>query len=134
MSRPIIFKWVWVAEGSRYLRNERLYSVGIRDDGTLHNPNGYPEDEVRPAVEAAIGRRRKRASEAAKRAAVTRAARKERLVYQVVGRLKAGGQLIPGTNCEICGKALGDPDSKARGIGSDCWQFILSMIDGRPAG
>ena len=44
-------------------------------------------------------------------------------------RLKEGGKLTPGTHCEICGKTLGDPESKARGIGSDCWQFILTLIN-----
>ena len=52
-------------------------------------------------------------------------------MYEVVERLKAGGKLIPGDTCEICWKHLDDPESKARGIGSDCWQTILSMIDGR---
>jgi len=33
-----------------------LHNVGIRDDGTLINPNGYPETLVREAIEAADAR------------------------------------------------------------------------------
>lgn len=110
-----------------------LNKVYVNKDGTLYNPNGYPEGLVRAACAAADARRHAAMSKSAKKAAVTRAARKERKVYEVVRRLKDGGQLVPGTHCEICGKGLGDPASKSRGIGSDCWQFILSHIDGRAA-
>ena len=40
-------------------------------------------------------------------------------------RLADGGEFTPGTNCEICGKGLDDPQSLARGIGSDCWQRVM---------
>lgn len=118
--------WKWIRHNG-----ERLLDVGIAADGTLHNPNGYAEDIVRAAIAGAEERRRERRSNAAQKAAITRAARKERKVYEVVARLRDNGQLVPGNHCEICGKGLDDPGSKERGIGSDCWQFILSHIDGR---
>ena len=37
----------------------KLYSIGILADGTLHNPNGYPDDVVRAAVLAADARKRR---------------------------------------------------------------------------
>jgi hypothetical protein len=100
--------------------NGRLLDVGILEDGSLHNPNGYPEDEVRSAVEAANERRHQRRSKAAKRAAETRRQRKERLVYELVERLKKGGHLQPSTHRIICKRQLDDPESLARGIGRDC--------------
>ena len=41
--------WKWLYNEKK----ETLYTVGIYKDGTLRNPNGYPEDEVRAACEKA---------------------------------------------------------------------------------
>jgi hypothetical protein len=117
-------RWKWVRHDGDIYRD-----VGVDKDGSVHNPNGYPEDVVRAAVEGAEARRHARASEAAKR--------KDRMVYQVVQRLRDGGTFTPGTHCEICGRGLDDPDSKARGadvsptpgIGSECWQLILAALE-----
>ena len=51
---------------------EKLYDVGIRAEGTLHNPRGYPGKVVRTAVMAADARKRERRSDASKQAAQTR--------------------------------------------------------------
>jgi hypothetical protein len=128
-----MWKWVTVAEGHGYLRGSRLYDVGITADGTLHNPNGYPEEAVRAAIEGALERKHERRSEAAKKAADTRARRKEREVSKIVAQIKAGGALTPAGSCRLCGKALDDPESIGRGIGSDCWQFVLTVIEGSAA-
>jgi hypothetical protein len=56
----------------------RMRQVGIMPDGTLYNPNGYPEDDVRTAVIAADARRHERRSQASKDAAVTRRQRTSR--------------------------------------------------------
>ena len=118
-------RWKWISNpaGGTYR------DIGVDKDGSVWNPNGYPEDLVRAAVGAAAERRRERRSIAAKRAAQTRQRRKERRVYEVVARLEGGGVLHPGINCEICGRGLDDPQSKARGIGSDCWQLVLASIE-----
>lgn len=115
----------------KYVREggDLYWDVGVEKDGSLYNPHGYPDDLVRAAVCEAEERRHARASRAAKKAAETRRRRRERLVYEVVQRLKDGGALTPGTHCEICGRGLDDPESIARGIGSDCWQVILASLD-----
>jgi hypothetical protein len=113
-------------------RGEVYRDVGIEDDGTLFNPHHYPEDLVRAAVQRAEARLHDRRSAAAKKAAETRRLRKERLVYETVQRLQAGGVLTPGINCEICGRGLTDRQSKARGIGSDCWQLIMAHLTRTP--
>jgi hypothetical protein len=105
-------------------------SVGINPDGTLHNPNGYPEDKVRAAITFACDRRHQRRSEAARKAAETRARRRERKVTEIVTLLRSGGRLTPAANCRICRRPVDDPESVARGIGSDCWQDILAAIEG----
>jgi Family of unknown function (DUF6011) len=119
--------WKWVRDGDR-----RFYDVGVNDDGSLHNPRGYPEDEVRAAVAAAVQRRHERASKAAKRAAETRRRRQEKKVYEVVRGLRLGERYGPRSHCVVCGKGLGDPQSVERGIGSECWQNVMVHIEGRP--
>jgi hypothetical protein len=108
--------------------NGKFRDVGILSDGTLWNPNGYPENEVRAAVLDADARRRIRRSNAAKKAAVTRRERHGRLVYSVAKGIVEGKEYGPRKNCVVCGKGLTDPPSIARGIGSDCWQCILEAI------
>jgi Family of unknown function (DUF6011) len=117
-------RWKYIRCGGDIYRD-----IGVNEDGSVHNPHGYPEDVVRAAVTEAEARRHARASAAAKKAAQTRRRRRERLVYKAVQRLMDGGALTPGTNCEICGRGLDDPESKARGVGSDCWQLILAAIE-----
>ena len=67
-------------------------------------------------------------SEAAKKAAITRRKRTDKRIYEAARRIVDGHLFGPSDNCFICGKGLGDPDSKERGIGSDCWQSILDCI------
>src|SRR5262245_48508390 len=121
-AKPSLYKWVHAPEGTK------LFGVGIFLDGTLRNPYGYPEDVVRAAVLAADERRHKRRSEAAKEAAETRRRRTQARVYQVAKRITSGGSFGPKQRCVICGKALDDPQSVERGIGSECWQDVLGQI------
>jgi Family of unknown function (DUF6011) len=121
-SRSRFYKWV-------RSDHETFYDVGIRKDGTLYNPNGYPDEVVREAVQAADERRRLRRSEAAKKAAETRRQRQEKRVYDVANRIVQGQEFGPRNNCVICGKGVDDPRSIERGIGSDCWQRVLTAIE-----
>jgi hypothetical protein len=109
-----------------------LSDIGILPDGSLHNPNGYPEDVVRAAVLGAETRRHKTRSKAAREAAETRRRRHEQKVYDIAKQLVLGDgtPIGPRSHCVICGKFLNDPESIARGIGSDCWQVVLSAIRG----
>src|SRR5262245_58540733 len=59
--RDRIYEWIYKNDDKR--QEERLFNVGILKDGTLHNPNGYPEEVVRSAF-AAGHRRAKSAKEA----------------------------------------------------------------------
>ena len=117
-------KWKWVWHNCTKLRN-----VGILSDGTLHNPNGYPEADVRSAISAAEAGRAERRSQAAKKAAVTRRVRTEKRVYATVERLLRNDPIGPLANCFICGRGLGDQQSISRGIGSECWQGVLDAIE-----
>jgi hypothetical protein len=121
--KDIKFSWIRAPKPYRV-----LYKVGILADGALHNPNGYPEDIVRSAVLEAIERQKKRRSDSAKKAAKTRAIRMEKLVYEVVQKLKLGHKYGPASHCILCKTALGDPESIERGIGSDCWQRVLKAM------
>lgn len=114
----------WVQHGG-----ERLYDVGVLPDGSLHNPNGYPDDSVRAAVQAAEFIRQQRRSLAAKKAAETRRRRTVKKVHDTAMKTVQGQQLGPRPNCCICGRGLGDPVSITRGIGSECWQDVLSALE-----
>jgi hypothetical protein len=118
------YKWVWLNDE----RRERLFQVGILDDGTLYNPNGYPEDVVRTAVLAADSRHHERRSHAAKEAAKTRQERQQAKVYIVARRIVAGKGIGHRSHCYICGRGLSDRQSIDRGIGSECWQNVLNAI------
>jgi hypothetical protein len=107
---------------------EKLFEVGIQSDGTLYNPRGYPEDDVRAAVLAADARCHERRSRAAKKAAETRRHRQEKKVYDIANRIVAGHSIGPPRRCAVCAKRLDDQQSIARGIGSECWQGVLRLI------
>jgi Family of unknown function (DUF6011) len=119
-------KWRWVWRDAP--RGERLFKVGILPDGTLHNPNGYPEDVVRAACEAAEARQHEWRSQAAKEAAKTRAGRQQFRVQEIAKRIALKQRTGPRGHCYVCGRGLSDPQSIARGIGSECWQGVLDQI------
>jgi hypothetical protein len=104
-----------------------LWDVGRRPDGSLYNPHGYPEETVRAALAAAEERLRERRSASAKQAAETRRKRTDRRVYEVAQRIVDGHVFGPRNHCYICGRGLDDPNSIARGIGSECWQDVLQQ-------
>jgi hypothetical protein len=107
----------------------KLFQVGIWPDGTLWNPNGYPDDTVRTAVLEADERKRIRRSNAAKKAAETRRGRRAKKIYAVAKRIVDGGHYGPRRRCVICGKGLADQQSIERGIGSECWQDVLTILE-----
>lgn len=131
MTTATTTRWKWIYHNAeRPDLRERLYDIGINADGTLHNPNGYPDADVRAAIAGAEERARQRRQEAAAKAAVTRRRRRERKVYEVAQRIATGGTYGPATACVICGRGLDDHQSIQRGIGSECWQFVLDLIEG----
>jgi hypothetical protein len=106
----------------------RLFDLGINADGTLHNPNGYSEDLVRSTILASEEARRRRRSEAAKKAAKTLQQRRKSRVWQIAERIAKKQQTGPRRHCCVCGRALDDPPSVERGIGSECWQGVLDQL------
>jgi hypothetical protein len=106
-------RWQWISRNG-----ERLSSVGINPDGTLWNPNGYPEDVVRAAVLWADELKCARLKEGAQKAAKTRKRRHEIKLQAIVKKLLRDENIGPSTHCVLCKKELSDPQSLARGIGS----------------
>jgi hypothetical protein len=88
-----------------------LNQIGLYADGTLRNPRGYPEDVVRKVLAEAAEAERKQRSEAAKKAAVTRKRRQAKMILQIATRIVEGRETGPRSNCAICGRGLGDPES-----------------------
>lgn len=116
------WRWVW-HEGQRITWPE------FRADGTAH-AEGITERTALEALVSANRRQHERRSKAASKAADTRARRRERLVYEVAQRLKDGGTLTPSARCIFCRRALSDAESRARGIGAECWQGALKVAEG----
>ena len=116
--------YTWVPYQGQVLRD-----VGIRADGTLQNPHGYPPEAVRAAVQAADQARIERRSAGAKKAAQTRRARKDRRAHQAAIDFLEKHATGPREHCYICGRELTDPESVERGIGSECWQDVLRLAE-----
>ena len=108
---------------------KKLFKIGILADGTLHNPNGYPDDVVRAAVLAADARKHDRRSRASKKAAATNSERRTLKVRIIARRLVVGQATGPASRCYVCRRKLTDQLSKSRGVGSECWQDVLSQIE-----
>ncbi len=111
-----------------------LYRVGIRDDGSLINPHGYPESVVRRAVTEARQRIVEKDTTSAKKAAATRKRRTDLRTHQIAKAIIAQEKIGPRNNCARCGRGLTDEESIARGIGSECWEDILQMAEAMAAG
>lgn len=117
-------RYRWIGHGP-----ERLENVGVDPDGVLHNPNGYPEDVVRQAVHAADIREREARSQAARKAAATRARRQATKVYGTARRIVDGNVLGPRAKCSICARKLDDAHSTERGVGPECWDQVLDALE-----
>jgi hypothetical protein len=119
-------RWHWVRHEGR-----RIMQPVLRMDGGViaeaSSADSTPPAVVVRAVLQALQHRHERRSAAATRAAVTRAKRQERLVYEAAQRLREQ-MLTRRSHCRICGRALDDADSVARGIGSECWQSVLAAL------
>jgi Family of unknown function (DUF6011) len=120
------YRWVYHADGTT-----KLHDVGIWPDGTLYNPNGYPDEAVRAAVFVADQRRHERRSRAAKEAAQTRRRRRARKIQAIAK--KGADKVGPRSHCYICGRHLDDLQSIARGIGPECWQDFLQFVEDEDA-
>jgi hypothetical protein len=103
--------------------------VGVLADGSLHNPNCYPEADVRAAIQVAEELRQQRRCALSQKAAATRARRREKRVMEIARQVAAGHSIGPHYNCVICGKELGDSYNIRRGIGLDCWREVLMAIE-----
>lgn len=119
------YKWVWRDSA----RTEKLFKVGIWGNGTLFNPNGYPEDVVRAAVLAVEARRAERRRQSAKKGVATRARRRASQVNSVVKRIAEGKQVGPRYTCACCSRKLTDPVAIGRGVGPECWDTVVGLVE-----
>ena len=103
--------------------------VGLLADGRLHNPNGYPEAELRPLVEAAIERHIQRRQASARKAVQTRGKRHALKVSRIATAILARRPLGPSHYCKLCRKDITDPESVELGIGPECWQRVLRDVE-----
>ena len=103
--------------------------IGISGDGQLSNPNNYPEDKVRAALRWVGAKAVVTRKEATIRAVATRARRRAKVIHGIAAGILADRQYGPRNFCCICEKALTDSESIQRGIGPECWDHILILIE-----
>ncbi len=113
---------------SAVYNGERYYNVGHQQDGSLWNPNGYPETLVHEILEAVAERRRQRKADGIKKAVATRKARHERKIYAIALLILHDHDIGNRETCACCAKVLTDQESIDRGIGPECWQHVLASI------
>src|SRR5262249_35096413 len=111
------------------LQGETLYNIGIDSAGYLSNPHNYPEDKVRNALRWAGAEAEVRKKEGAIHAVETRARRRSKLIHEIAAGILAKRKYGPRSFCCICQKILSDPQSIERGIGPECWDQILVLIE-----
>ena len=109
---------------------EGMADISMSRDGTIDNPNGYPEEDVRTALRNLVGRYLQAVSDRAKKAAETRKRRVEKKVYEVAQRILDGKPGLSGRkSCYVCGKGFSDQKSIGRGVGPECWSHVLARIE-----
>jgi hypothetical protein len=118
------YRWRWV-----YSRNgEIFYRTWINQDGSLHNPNGYPEEVARAAALWADEQKHQKLIEGRKRGVETAKRRREQRIAKITRDFLFGKHIGNLSHCAICSKALGDPTSISRGIGSECWPRLMDRL------
>ncbi len=105
--------------------------VAVRDDGSLWNPNGYADADVRAAIAKAEARLAERKQESIQRGVEKRAKRREQRIWAAAEAIRKGAGIGHRLNCYCCRKALTDPASIERGIGPECWEHVLKAVEGR---
>ena len=121
------YRWITI-HGVNY------YNVGLDRAGNLFNPRGYSNTtELRAELERIIAehqaREHERRSAGAKKAAVTRARRQEKQIWHAASLIVQNERTGPAHICICCWKSLSDPESIGRGIGSECWQHVLTAVE-----
>lgn len=106
-----------------------FHEVAVRDDGSLWNPNNYPEADVRAAIAGAKARRAESKQKSIRQAVETRARRREQRIWQAADAIRNGAGIGQRDDCYCCAKTLTDPISIERGIGPECWEHVLRAVE-----
>ena len=128
-----VMRWYWMREGAVRFHNVTYDGVTATTE-KADLINSREEISVDPtailvAVNRIMERRKQKRSDAAKKAALTRARRKTKRFEQVVSLLRNGGILKPRSHCGICERRLTDPESRQRGIGPECWEGVIGLFN-----
>lgn len=122
-----VSRWKWIRTPEGRIKSPTVW-IENGEVVRAESEGDYTPDQTVRAVYRALKQDRKARQVAAKKAAVTRARRRELKVHRVVERYRETGVLTPSHKCQICGRALDDRESIERGIGSEWWQGVLSII------
>ena len=126
-------RWHWVRYKGQHITAPKFTAEGgAQADGT--DPRADTADP-RIVLEALVQANRDlavRRSAAAKKAAATRERRRHLYGKKLAIRISGGEVVGPSLQCKLCDKPVTDAASIERGIGSDCWQFILGLMEKKP--
>jgi hypothetical protein len=126
MSDPYKRAYHW-----RYVKHngESFNNVGIERDGRLWNPNGYPEERLRPVVEYFVNKELEERAAAIKRGVEKRKQRRLSRIAEAAHKLRTQAGIGDRLSCYCCSKALTDPVSIKRGIGPECWEHVVRRME-----
>ena len=85
-------------------------------------------DECRLFLEEYVQEKTERLKASRAQAVETRKRRKEQRLAEVVRAFLLGKGVGNLTHCAVCDRALSDPESIARGIGSECWPRLMDHV------
>lgn len=122
------YSWHWITGKNGRIRNVRITHDG-RSITSLSFDGNHAHSDVVSVLIATLNKQTDRRKHAAEKAALTRKQRHERDVYQIAKVIFSGGTTRNSLRCHLCRKPITDPESQARGIGSDCWQAVLSKVN-----
>ncbi len=70
---------------------------------------------------------------ASQRGIQTRQRRRNARLENIAAIIASGKSAEPSIKCLICRRKLADETAVSRGVGSECWQDVLSAIEARRA-
>lgn len=128
LPKPVTrWRWVRIPDGGK-VRDVRVNHDGESIIG-IEFAGAYDIEAVQNRLIEVLTAKKEERQEYARRGAATRARRKANRVHETAKAMLAGEDLASPT-CRICRGRLTDEATRKRGIGPECWQGVLAIVEG----